>query len=336
MKIAIHHRSGSFSDRWINYCEEKQIAYTIVDAYDTDIVEKVKDCDAFMWHHHHADYRDTLFAKQLLYSLQMAGKKVFPDFNTGWHFDDKVGQKYMFEAIGAPLVPSFVFYTKRESLEWIEHTSFPKVFKLRGGAGAVNVKLVRTKLEAIKLINRAFGRGFPQFDKWNNLKERWTKFKGGKDTFLAVCKGIGRLFINTEFGKMRSPEKGYVYFQDFIPNNGFDIRVVVVGDKAVALQRNIRENDFRASGSGDLVFPNENIDKDFISLAYKLNKKLGAQSTAFDFIKDLDNNIYLVEISYGFPMLNFLDKASGYWDENLSWNEGKFIPQNWMVDNLIR
>ena len=109
MKIAIHHTPGTFSDRWISYCEEKGIPYKIVDAYSSDIVKQVEDCDAFMWHHHHANYKDALFAKQLLYSLQIAGKKVFPDFNTGWHFDDKVGQKYLLEAIGAPLVTSYVF-----------------------------------------------------------------------------------------------------------------------------------------------------------------------------------------------------------------------------------
>lgn len=128
MKIAIHNRPGSFSDSWIEYCKRNHIDYKLVNAYGNDIVEQVKDCDAFMWHHHHADYRDNLFAKQLLFSLQISGIKVFPDFNTGWHFDDKVGQKYMLEAIDAPMVQSFVFYTKAEALQWIEHTDFPKVF----------------------------------------------------------------------------------------------------------------------------------------------------------------------------------------------------------------
>ena len=42
---------------------------------------------------------------------------------------------------------------------------FPKVFKLRGGAGAANVKLVKSKRDFIKLINKAFGRGFSQFNR---------------------------------------------------------------------------------------------------------------------------------------------------------------------------
>ena len=44
MKIAIHHSSGSFSDRWIEYCKREGIEYKIVNAYDSDIVKQVEDC----------------------------------------------------------------------------------------------------------------------------------------------------------------------------------------------------------------------------------------------------------------------------------------------------
>ena len=97
MKIAIHHTPGSFSDRWISYCNDNNIEFKIVNCYDNDIVSQLDDCNALMWHHHHGNYKDVLFAKQLLYSLQVSGKKCFLIFNTTWHFDDKVGQKYLLE-----------------------------------------------------------------------------------------------------------------------------------------------------------------------------------------------------------------------------------------------
>lgn len=65
MRIAIHHSPESYSTHWIEYCKQKGIEYKIVNAYDSNVVEQVSDCDAFMWHHHHADYRDVLFAKQI-------------------------------------------------------------------------------------------------------------------------------------------------------------------------------------------------------------------------------------------------------------------------------
>lgn len=336
MKIAIHHTLGSFSDRWIAYCQEKSIDYKIVNAYDTDIIKQVEDCDVFMWHHHHANYKDTLFAKQLLYSLQMAGKKVFPDFNTGWHFDDKVGQKYMFEAIGAPLVPSYVFYTKKEALEWTNKTTFPKVFKLRGGAGAANVKLARTKGDAIHLINKAFGKGFPQFDKVNYFKERFNKWRHGKDTFIGVLKGFAHLFVNTEFAKMHALEKGYVYFQDFIPNNDTDYRIKVVDNKCWGFQRVVRKGDFRASGSGSLLFNNKQIPLSMIKEAFNVSSKLSLKSVAFDFILDKEKNVpLLVEASYGFGF-DEEEMEHGYWTSDLVWHECHFNPLGWMVENVIK
>ena len=331
MKIAIHHRPGSFSDRWIEYCKENNIPYKIVNAYDTDIVQQVDDCTAFMWHHTQCDYRDKLFAKQLIYSLEAMGLKVFPDFHTTWHFDDKVGQKYLLEAIGAPLVHSYVFYDKKEAVEWVNQTTFPKVFKLRGGAGSANVQLVPTKKDAIRLINRAFGKGFPQFNRRGNLKERIRKYKEGKDTLWGVCKGIGRLFIPTELAKMVGPEKGYVYFQDFIPNNTFDIRIIIVANKAFAIKRLTRKNDFRASGSGMIIYNKEEIDEQCVKIAFIVNEKIKSQSIAFDFVFDADNNPMIVEISYGF-IKEVYDPCEGFWNKDLNWHEGPFDPYGWMVE----
>lgn len=332
MKIAIHDRKGSFSEGWIKYCRENSIDYKIVNAYDSNIIKQINDCDAFMWHCHHANYKDSLFAKQLLFSLQQSGKKVFPDFNSVWHFDDKVGQKYLLESIGAPLVPSYVFYSKKEALDWVGGTSFPKVFKLRGGAGATNVKLVQSKRQAMRLVNKAFGRGFSQFNRWNNFKERIRKFKLGKESISGLCKGVGRLIITTEFDKMHSREKGYVYFQDFIPNNNSDTRIVVIGNKALGERRFVRKNDFRASGSGEFSY--ENISTDAVEVAFEISKRLNLQSVAFDFIFDSNQNPLIVEMSYGFGTSG-IKNSPGYWDNNMNWHEDNFDLCSWMVEQIM-
>lgn len=334
MKIAIHHRAGSFSDRWIAYCEKKNISYKIVNAFDSDIIEQVKDCDVFMWHHHQEQFKDVLTAKRILFALEHAGVKVFPDFKTGWHFDDKVAQKYLLEAIGAPLVPSYVFYDKQEALQWANTTSYPKVFKLKGGAGSANVKLVKTYKEAKRLINKAFGKGFAQYDRFGAFKERLRKVKEGKAGLLEILKGIGRLFITTEFAKQQPPERGYAYFQDFIPNNDSDIRVIIIDNKAFAIKRLVRENDFRASGSGRIIFDPSAIDRRCIEIAFTVNKKISAQSIGFDFVFNTKDEPEIVEFCYGFSAEAY-DPCPGYWDTKLNWHEGKFNPQEWMVDNML-
>ncbi len=335
MKIAIHQSNNSFSESWVMYCREKEIPFKIVNCYKNDIIRELDDCDGLMWHFHQANSKDFLFAKQLLYSLQMAGKKVFPDFNTCWHFDDKVGQKYLLEAIGAPLVPSYVFYEKTEALEWVSKTEFPKVFKLRRGAGSAHVQLVKDKAAAKKLIKKAFGKGFSQYDAKSNLKERWRKYQHNLLGLKSVLKGIVRLGYTTDFDRVAGKEKGYVYFQDFIPYNDHDIRVIVIDNKAFAIKRDVRKNDFRASGSGLLSFEKENFDDEMIRIALKLSNNLQSKSVAVDFVKK-GKDFLIVEISYGFPAKNFTDGCTGYWDKDLNWHPGKFNEQEWMVESFWR
>ena len=334
MKLAIHHRNNSFSKRWIQYCQENNIDYKIVDAFHSDIIEQLKGCDVFMWHHHHADFKDVIVAKKILFALEHAGIKVFPDFKTGWHFDDKVAQKYLLEAINAPLVPSYVFYDKQQALDWAKETTYPKVFKLKGGAGASNVKLVRSYSQAIALINTAFGRGFAQFDRLGYFKERFNKFKNGKDTFIGVLKGFARIFIVPEFAKQQPAEKGYIYFQEFIPNNKTDFRIKVVNNKCWGFQRKVRDNDFRASGSGNLIFDINSIPIEMIKISLEVAKKLQLQSVAFDFVVDVNSKPLIVEVSYGFG-IDDNEFNYGYWDFDLIWHKDKFDPRDWIINNLI-
>jgi len=333
MKIAIHQKDNDFSSKWIEYCQKNKIDYKIVNCYDSDIINKVEDCDVLMWHFHQAISKDVLFAKELLYSLQTAGKKVFPDFNTVWHFDDKIGQKYLLEAIGAPLVPSYVFYDKEEALQWVNHTDFPKVFKLRRGAGSDHVKLVPNKHKAKKLVNKAFGRGFSQYDKITNLKDRWYKYKKGKTSFWNVMKGVFRLGKTTNFAKVVGPEKGYVYFQDFIPDNRYDIRVIVINNKAFAIKRLVREGDFRASGSGHILYEKHHFDEDTIRLSFEINEKVKSKCLAIDYVFK-EGTPLIAEVSYGFVKEGYYP-CEGYWDRELNWHEGPFDAQGWMVESLI-
>lgn len=337
MIIAIHHRPGSFSDRWIEYCEKNNIDYKIVNAYATDVVEQVKGCEFFMWHHHHADSKGVLFAKQLIYSLETAGIKCFPNFHTTWHFDDKVGQKYLLEAVNAPLVPSYVFYSKQDASNWIENTEFPKVFKLRGGAGSTNVMLAHNKKEAIKLVKKAFGKGFPQNSIGNVITEGRRNHREGRKSLYDVIKEILAYYMKSNtFHRSHLPEKGYIYFQDFIPNNSTDFRVKVINGNCWAFQRKVRDNDFRASGGGCLLFDNQQIPFEMVKIAQKTARDLQLQSVAFDFIHDKINNKYLiVEMSYGFGF-DENEMHNGYWDGEGVFHKEIFNPFGWMVENLIK
>lgn len=334
MTIGIQNIKGSFSDRWIAYCESKGIRYKLVNCYSNDIIEQLSDCEGLMWHFSQNSAKDFLFAKQLIFSLESSGKKVFPNLNTVWHFDDKLGQKYLLESIGAPLVPTWIFYEKDNALKWIEQTVFPKVFKLRSGAGSQNVILIKSRNHAIKIIRKAFGKGIPVFDAFGSLKEEWRKYKLGKTNLFDIVEGLVRLLIPPPYARAKGREKGYAYFQEFIPDNTFDIRIIVIGDKAFGIKRMVRKNDFRASGSGIIFYERQNFSDETVQLSFKMAERLNSQCVAFDFIYE-GNRIYVIEVSYGF-IKEVYDPCVGYWDKQLNWHEGKFNPYGWMVEELIK
>lgn len=318
MKIGISNYGSGFTNDWIAYCKSHNIDYKLVNPYESDIIEQLSDCDAFMWHHIHYDYRDLIFAKQLLTAIEASGKTVFPDYKTGWFFDDKVGEKYLFESLNIPNVPSYVFYNKEKALEWARVATYPKVFKLRGGAGSMNVMLVRNYYQAKRLINKAFGKGYKAFRAKDNFKERYKKWKDGKDTLTGVIKAVGRFFIIPKQMRLIAPQKGYAYFQEFMPNNGYDTRVAVIGGSiAYAFRRGVRKDDFRASGSGNIMY--DNIDLEMIKIAFEAAEKLKSQSLALDFIYDKCHRPLVVEASYGFVQ-SIPNESGGYWTKDLKWH----------------
>jgi glutathione synthase/RimK-type ligase-like ATP-grasp enzyme len=337
MKIAIHKRPGSFSDRWIPYCVENEIPYKIVNCFDYDIIKQIEDCDGLMWHWDLNDYKAALFARQLTHALELMGKKVFPDIKTGWHYEDKVGQKYLLEAIDASLIPSYVFYSKKDAYAWINETVFPKVFKLRTGASSSNVRLVKNKRHAKRLARKAFRNGYARVEPFRRLKERLYKLRRDKDfvTFKLFIGGIARLLIPTELERFAPREKGYVFFQDFLPDNKFDTRIVIVGDRCFGYRRFTRKSDFRASGSGNYSFEPGSIDKNLIKIAFDITDKLEAQSLAFDFVYDKDVP-RIAEISYCYCMgTNSVDECPGHWDRKLNWYLEDTKPQKFMIENFI-
>ena len=333
--IAIQNSKSGFHPHWVEYCKKNNIPFKLVNCYDNDIIEQLEDCKILFWHHHHNGPKDILIAKQLLYALEHTGFSVFPDFKTGWHFDDKIAQKYLFERIGAPLVPTYLFLDKKEAIDWANKTTFPKILKLRGGAGSVNVKLIKSKKEAFKIINKAFTEGISNDYALTSFKERLKKYRHGKASLKDVFMGFGRLIIKPSYLKVKRNEFGYVYFQDFIEGLDRDYRTKVLDNKCWGYQRMVRKGDFRASGSGaeSYIYTDNAIPDSILKLSFELTQKLSLKNAAFDFLIAKDK-VYLVEVScfYGFHELEF----HGYWDEQLNFHKEIFNPFGWMIEEALK
>ncbi len=336
ISLAIHPREGSFSDRWIERAALRGIPYRLVDPFSTRIIDELRAHQAFLWHWVYWDRPSQLIARQLVRSAEELGLLVFPSTETCWTYDDKVAQKYHLEALGAPLARTDCFYSEAAALAWVATASFPRVAKLRSGAGSDNVRLLRTREEAMQYVRQAFGRGFSSVPGALEDAKKLIRTRGrGRPLDLArLLRLPGKALAKLRYIQQFERERGYVYFQEFLPGNAYDVRVSVIGDRAFAFSRNVRPNDFRASGSGSLDYSPERIRPECIRIAFDVARKLRSQSAAFDFAFDPQGEPKILEVSYCY-VTKYVHACPGHWNPELSFVPGQMWPEDAIFDDVV-
>jgi glutathione synthase/RimK-type ligase-like ATP-grasp enzyme len=326
IKIAICHNprkvqhSGSWITPWIEYCEKNGFYYKLIDGLGNDIITQLKDFDILLWHFSGYSYLEMLMTRSVIYSAEKMGLFVFPGFNCAWHFDDKIAETYLLQSVNASIPRSSIFYSYSDFKYFIENNCrFPIVVKLRTGSGSHNVKLFNTKGEVIKYGRKMFGPGIKSSpDIFLKAKSNIVSTKNWR-AFRNRFKRIPEFIRTFSRGKEFPREKGYVFLQEFVPNDGFDLKIVVVGDKLSYIGRHSRKNDFRASGSGDLFFDKLLVSNEIIESAFLISEKCGFQCMGYDYVVNkLTGESKIVEISYGFSHLALL-QAGGYFNRNGDW-----------------
>jgi glutathione synthase/RimK-type ligase-like ATP-grasp enzyme len=277
-----------------------------------------------------------LIARSVLYSAKAVGKKIFPDFNDVWHFDDKIAETYLLQAIKAPIPQSFIFYNLQSVENFAANTiSFPYVAKLRNGSGSHNVKMINNEKELKTYAETMFNKGFSSSP--SLLYKTSSNIKSTKSlkTFIKRVKRIPEFLLTLKNSKQFPDEKGYVYLQNFIPNDGYDLKVVVVGDKLSYIGRNIREGEFRASGGGDLFYDKSFITQNVIDSAFEASDKLGLKCMGYDYVVDKSTREGLIiEMSYGFSHEALLS-AGGYFDRKGNWYDEPLNAPEEILRNLV-
>jgi glutathione synthase/RimK-type ligase-like ATP-grasp enzyme len=296
------------------------VPYELVDCLSLGALERLRAFDILLWHFSNYDLTDMMHARSILYAGKEMGLGVFPDFPDAWHFDDKIAQAYVLHALGAPTPRWWVFYAQRELEEWLEGTvDFPVVAKLRTGSGSHNVRLLRSSSEVRLYARRMFGRGL---DPSPSLLFKTTSNVRSSRTWMDVKARARRIpeFLRTRSRARTFPkERGYVFVQEFVPNEGFDLKIVVVAGKVSFLVRRVRKNDFRASGGGDLFYERDLVPDGAIRSARETARAMGSLCVGFDYVVHRDTGeAKIVEMSYGFSHEAVLP-AGGYWNEAGEW-----------------
>lgn len=325
-----------WDNEWIRYCKESSLDFEVVNCFENNILEKLQKFDILLWHFSNYSLQEMLYARTILNSATNLGLKVFPDFETAWHFDDKVAETYLLKTINAPMPDSYIFYTYESSIGFLEsETIYPIIAKLRSGSGSNNVTKLNNSSEGKKYAKKMFAKGIKaspsiMFKAKSNLKSSkdWNAIKNR-------MKRIPDFIENVKKSRMFPREQGYVYLQNYIPNNGFDLKVVVVGDKLSFLSRKIRKDDFRASGGGFIEYDKELITQEVRRIAFEISNRLNFQCMGYDFV--IDKNTMapkIIEISYGFSHKAQMD-LGGYWDKDDNWHNEPLNAPVEIIKNLL-
>lgn len=315
----------SFDNVYTKILEANDIKYKFIDLNDhVSFWKSVGDLTHFIYRFGQTDH-EKIFANSFMPVIQFNEKiKCFPDFNTSWHYDNKIAEYYLLYSEGFPVIDSHIFWNKGKALEFIENTSFPMVMKLSGGAGSSNVRLISKKKQAIDLTERLFSKGldyvgylyYPYL-----FHPRYLKYKL-----------YNLIWGDREYWQL---QKNYVLFQKFLPGNDFDTRIVVIGSRALGFIRYNRKGDFRASGSGKFNLDPSIIDKECLKIAFSVSERFKFQSMAYDFIKDEDGKQRICEISYTYSFRKPYIDCPGYWDQKLNWHKGKNWPEYYHLIDFL-
>jgi glutathione synthase/RimK-type ligase-like ATP-grasp enzyme len=328
--------STNWSLQWKDYCVHNEIDYEIIDPYDSNIIQKLKNTSIVLWHISGYSFSEMLISRSILYAAKNMGKAIFPDFNDAWHFDDKIAETYLLQSVNAPIPKSYMFYNFEDFKKFtLSYKDYPTIAKLRNGSGSHNVKLINSSNDLISYAKKMFSKGISSSPSLFYKSTSNIKSAKSLKTILNRAKRVPEFLSTLKNAKEFPNEKGYVFLQEFIPNDGYDLKVIVIGDKLSFIGRNIRKGEFRASGGGDLFYDKKYITKNIIDSAFKTSDDLGFNCMGYDYVVNKETNLgYIIEISFGFSHEALL-AAGGFYDRAGNWHNEPLNAPKELLHNLI-
>lgn len=250
----------SYYPKYERFLKNNNISYEYYDITHHDWIETAKKYDVVIWHTA-SDPCTQSVALNKIYILEKVLKiKCLPSLDEIWSYEDKINAHYMYKTYNLPEIPTFVTHSKDDVFNYVDNVSFPIISKLTTGSASYGVEKLENKDQAIKLINKIFSR------------------QG----------------IKTYFPFIR--QKDYIYFQEFVDDATFDLRIITIGDKALGYYRYPNKGDFRASGAGN--YEKKEIPKEALDLAFKVKEIFGSICLATDLLySEKTKQYYIIESS---------------------------------------
>jgi len=243
----------------IRFCENNEIPFEIYSIHDFNWLQKGNEFDVIIGFTSCSSF-DLNEIRDKFYILESKLNKIcYPSRKHILLYENKILESELSKIHNFPFIPTFVSYDKKDALTLLNNLDFPVVSKIVPSSGSVGVERIKTKNQAKKIIKQAFS-------------------QNGRKIHIVY-----------------SRQKNYVYFQEFIPNDGYDIRVIVVGNMVFGFYRKAPKGDFRASGMH--IEEMRDLPEEAIRIARSVNKIINSPLLAVDMVHGVDGKFYINEFS---------------------------------------
>lgn len=258
--------------------------------------------------------------ENILLFLEMNGAILIPTlpFFRAHHnksFQEMIRKKFADENLRYPF--SMVIDEYNSIFKYLKFIQYPVILKMSRGSGSEGVVKVSNEKQLLKYAKRMMIIHYKDFHdpkrfEVSNLKIVWI-----------LKEGIKRIL-----GLSPTPlQKDVIYcntlvIQSFLEDLAGDYKVLFFADHYYVLYRVNRENDFRASGSGNFVFP-DSIDEieDVLNFAEKVALEIGMPCISMDIARG-NNRCALIEfqcVFFGNYTMQYSERY--YMHENNRWKQ---------------
>ncbi len=247
---------------WSHYArflERNAFPFDIYPIHGADWIEKAQGFDVIIGFTSSASYHlEEIRTKYYILETHLH-KTCYPSYKNILLYEDKKLEAYLSEIYDIPFVTTHLSHCQEDALQLSENLSYPIVSKIVPSSSSVGVQLIRTPKQAQRIIRQAFS-------------------ENGRKSHVNYAR-----------------QKNYVYFQDFIPNDGFDIRVIVTGNMVFGFFRKVLPGDFRASGMHHEEM--RELPLEVMQIARAVNGVIQSPLLVVDMVHGLDGKYYINEYS---------------------------------------
>ena len=251
--------------KYRRFLQANDIPFEIYDIHRSSWLREAQRFDMVVWRP--ASYPHQLEECRRKFHIleEELGTLCYPSVAEVQLYEDKISQYELLTRHGLPVIDTFVSYSEDETMEYLARCEYPLVWKLNAGSGSAGVELVRRRRTAERWVRRVFS-------------------LAGRRTYWWYVS-----------------QRSYVYLQRFVPNAGYDVRVIVVGPTVFGYYRDVPKGEFRASGMH--TERHDPPSAEAIRLARRVAEALDLPHVAVDMLEDAtSNDLRIIEIS-SFPQV---------------------------------